>query len=654
MRHSRATRAHRVSFWPAALAVGLLAVTLPFAGFAADPEDGPQFVPGELIVQFKNDAPESGRQAAMNRIRGVAREHVLTQAMRRTGHAGVFVAGTRIAVPDAVRMLNDDPSVEFAEPNWIYQHMAVANDPDFPWNLWEHTPDTIFHPSRDTSNDAACQAEKAWNAGNVGSQQVYVGVIDEGVQFTHPDLAGNVWTNPYDPVDGVDNDGNGYIDDIHGWDFAGNNNSVYDGTSDDHGTHVTGTIAAKGGDGLGIVGMNWNVTYIPAKYLGAFGGTTTNAIKALDYFTNLKVTKGLNIVATNNSWGGGGFSQALLDAITRAAKQDILFIAAAGNGGGDWVGDNNDVVASYPSNYNTTAGAGYDAVIAVAAHAPNSVLAGFSNYGQTTVDLSAPGDGIQSTVPNGYAMWSGTSMATPHVTGAAALYAAAHPGASAPEIRAAILNSVTPATWLTTKTVTGGILDVASFYFDPSAPPAAPAALRAAADNARIDLAWARSSGATTYRVFRAQAPDWFYTQLDEGAGTTYADVGLPNGVTYRYYVTAVGANGQSGASNVVEATPHAPADPSAFTAVAVSRTQINLTWKDNADNETGFRLERSSNGGATYPTVYNIAAKAGTGGTVSFSNTGLVRNTTYTYRLRAYSAYGESGTVQAIAKTKS
>jgi subtilisin family serine protease len=313
-----------------------------------------------------------------------------------------------------------------------------------------------------SANQYGSQAGEAWARGNTGSAGVFVGVIDEGIQFDHPDLSGQVWTNPYDSVNGVDDDGNGYIDDTHGWDFDGNNNTIYDGGTrgnlDDHGTHVAGTIGAKANNGTGVVGVSWCVTLISGKFLGRRGGTTANAVKAVDYFTDLKKRHNLNIVATNNSWGGGGFSQALYDAISRANAADILFIAAAGNGGSDQVGDNNDTVASYPSNYDLPN------VIAVASITSSGALSSFSNYGKTTVDIGAPGSGIWSTTAfNTYSSYSGTSMATPHVTGGAVLYAASHPGSSAATIKSAILNSAVPTASLNGKTVTGGRLDVSGF-----------------------------------------------------------------------------------------------------------------------------------------------------------------------------------------------
>jgi subtilisin family serine protease len=426
-----------------------------------------QFVPGELLIQYRAGVSETAKQRARGRVAAAADEVIVEAGKRNDGKGELELARVPagISVAAAVRGLEADPAVEFAEPNWVYNHQLVSNDTYYTsGQLWG-----MYGPTTSPANNFGSQAAAAWAAGHTGSNSVYIGVIDEGIQFTHPELSANVWTNPFDPVDGVDNDGNGFVDDVHGWDFDGNNNSIYDGgkqgSLDDHGTHVSGTIGGKGGNGAGVAGVNWNVTLISGKFLGRRGGTTANAIKAVDYFTDLKVRHGLNIVATSNSWGGGGFSQGLLDAIVRGANADILFIAAAGNGGADQVGDNNDTVASYPSNYNTaTAGATYDAVIAVAAISSTGALASFSNYGPNTVDIGAPGVGIISTTAfNTYSSFSGTSMATPHVSGAAALYASTHPGVTAAQIKDAILNSAVPTPSLAGKTVTGGRLNVSGF-----------------------------------------------------------------------------------------------------------------------------------------------------------------------------------------------
>lgn len=422
---------------------------------------GRAHVSDQLIVQFRAGASESDKQRVMGRVNG-RRAEVLARGNRRIDAGGdIELLNLRgRALRDAIADLQGDSAVEFAEPNWILQHAAVSNDTYYTnGSLWG-----MYGNATSPANQYGSQAGEAWASG-ADCSNVVVGIIDEGYMHGHEDLAANAFKNPGDSTfDGVDNDGNGYVDDVYGWDFDGNNNSVFDGTGDDHGTHVAGTIGGVGSNGKGVAGVCWNVKLMGAKFLGRRGGTTANAVKAVDYFTDLKVDQGLNIVATNNSWGGGGFSQALLDAINRANSAGILFIAAAGNSGA-----NNDTTASYPSNYDAPN------VIAVAALTSGGALASYSQYGATTVDLGAPGSAIWSTVPvksgkgknatigSGYASYSGTSMATPHVTGAAALYAARHPGASAAQIKAAILDSTTATPSLTGKTVTGGRLNVEGY-----------------------------------------------------------------------------------------------------------------------------------------------------------------------------------------------
>lgn len=437
---------------------------------------GQEYVLGEILVQYTSQASVEEQGRARAAVAGNVREVIHTRAMQDSGAGKLerVALGRGLDMAAAIRAIERNPSVAYAEPNYIFKTTAVSNDTYYTnGSLWGmYSDDSPAAGPANTTNQFGSQAEKAWAANVTGSSNVVVGIIDEGIFFDHPDLVDNIWVNPYEtPGDGIDNDGNGYIDDIRGWDFVNNDNSIYDVGGDSHGTHVAGTIGGKGGNASGVAGVNWNVKMISAKFLGTNGGTLANAVRAVDYLTDLKARHGINLVASNNSWGGGGYSQSLHDAIIRHAKQDILFVAAAGNGGSDGIGDSNDAVASYPSNYNTTQGtstqtaASYDGVIAVASITNTGAISSFSNFGATTVDIGAPGSGIWSTVPTStgtasYASYSGTSMATPHVTGAVALYASTLSSpVSGNTIRQAILNAATPTASLAGKTVTGGRLN---------------------------------------------------------------------------------------------------------------------------------------------------------------------------------------------------
>ena len=424
---------------------------------------GPQFVPNEVLVKFRPGTAAADKAAARGRAGAVGGETITTALMKQlgTGDLELLQLPPGMTVANAMGKLKAHFAVEYVEPNWIYYHDATSNDPYYTnGSLWG-----MYGAGTSPANQYGSGAAAAWAAGKTGSSTVYVGIIDEGYMYTHPDLAANAGVNPGEIAgNGRDDDGNGLVDDVYGWDFDGNNNSVFDGAGDDHGTHVAGTIGAVGGNGAGVAGVVWNVKLLSAKFLGNRGGTTANAIKAVDYFTALKI-KGLNIVATNNSWGGGGYSQALYDAIERANAAGILFVAAAGNGGSDGAGDNNDSTPHYPSSYANAN------IIAVASITNTGARSSFSNYGANSVDIGAPGSGIWSTVPTSskgkviasYASYSGTSMATPHVAGAVALYASLNPDASAAQIKNAILSSAIPTTSLTGRCVTGGRLNVSGF-----------------------------------------------------------------------------------------------------------------------------------------------------------------------------------------------
>ena len=371
----------------------------------------------ELLVKFKSGITEERKKNLHKKHGG---EKLKEFARLRLQHLKLKKG---MSVEDALKRYQAEPEVEYAEPNFEYQILAQPNDPRF-GELWglQNIGQTGGKPGADI------KAQGAWDI-TTGSSEVVVAVIDTGIDYTHPDLAGNIWSNP--GFDYVNNDANPFDD--HG-----------------HGTHVAGTIGAVGNDGTGVVGVNWNVKLTACKFLSGMGnGYTDDAIQCLQFVKGLK-DAGANIVATSNSWGGGAYSQALYDAIND--QRDILFIAAAGNNN-----SNADFFPHYPSSYDLPN------VISVAATDANDERAYFSNFGRRSVDLGAPGVAILSTVPEyntwlvsgGYAALSGTSMATPHVTGVAALLKAQQPGRDWREIRNLILSGAEPVMALRDKTVTG-------------------------------------------------------------------------------------------------------------------------------------------------------------------------------------------------------
>jgi subtilisin family serine protease len=283
------------------------------------------------------------------------------------------------------------------------------------------------------------------------SQPPVVAIIDSGIDVAHPYLAANIWTNPGEVAgNGVDDDRNGYVDDLHGWNFVDNTANVQDGYG--HGTHVAGIVAAAGTAGVSTAGIGWNVSLMALKFQDNTGlGFTGAAIAGIQYATMMRRDFGVNVVAINVSWGGTtGTSTMLQEAIRAAGDAGITFVAAAGNSGA-----NNDAVARYPSGYDLPN------VIAVAATGWDGALAGFSNYGATTVDLGAPGAAIYSTLPGGrYGHLSGTSQAAPQVSGAVARLAAAKPGITVAEVRTALFATVDKLPSLAGRVATNGRLNV--------------------------------------------------------------------------------------------------------------------------------------------------------------------------------------------------
>jgi subtilisin family serine protease len=405
------------------------------------------FVENEIIVKINNSLNDSEVSVLENLKTQIgARTVKETKTSELEGLQLWEFDGETI---DVLNQLQENPVIEYAELNYeVQKNSEPPNDPMF---------NELWGLDNETKPEASIQALNAWDI-QTGSKDIVVGVIDTGIDYSHSDLANNMWTNSGEtPGNGIDDDNNGYIDDYYGYDFAYGDGDPMDGHS--HGTHVAGTIGAEGNNELGIVGVNHQTDLMAIKFLNDQGsGSTFDAILAVEYATMM----GADI--TNNSWGGGGFSQGLYDAIAAAGEANSLFVASAGNSS-----SNNDNSPSYPGSYDL------ENIIAVAATDKNDNMSGFSNYGATKVDLGAPGSSILSTVPGpSYASYSGTSMASPHVAGVAALVLAEDPNLSYEEVKKIILENVDPISALNGKTLTGGRLNAYNALSAMGSPPENP------------------------------------------------------------------------------------------------------------------------------------------------------------------------------------
>lgn len=356
-----------------------------------------------------------------------------------------------------IKQLSQNPIVEVVEPNYIYRAIKTPNDP-LMLKLWGLKNVGQSDERGAGVSGVDIDAERAWDI-TTGSDDVVVAVIDTGVDEKHPDLAANMWSNEAEANGeaGVDDDGNGYVDDIHGFNFVDAAVPTPASTDDHgHGSHCAGTIGGRGDDEKGIVGVSWNVKIMAVKFLGADGGgSLEGAILAIDYATKMKAK------ILSNSWGGGGESELLKEAIERSHQAGALFVAAAGNDSSD-----NDDSPHYPSNYNVAN------VIAVAAIDNQGNLAYFSNYGKRAVHIAAPGVNIFSSITNGgYDSWSGTSMATPHVSGIAALLASAETDLSNVELKQRLISTVRPLAGVKGKVSSNGLANAYFALTNQIAPP---------------------------------------------------------------------------------------------------------------------------------------------------------------------------------------
>lgn len=409
-------------------------------------------VPGEYLVKYSEkhlsrlaDTTPTLRGKSLSSLKRHVRSALHAQrkkTFRRTNVDLVSISEQNASISATAQSLLAQGVIEYIEPNYIVSIYATPNDSRYS-SLWG------LHNTGQSGGtvDVDIDAPEAWNI-STGDDDVVIGVLDTGVDYHHVDLAANMWVNSDEiAANGIDDDSNGVIDDIYGY------NAVNDsGNPDDdnfHGTHVAGTIAGVGNNNSGVVGVSWNSKIMALKFLDSDGyGTMSDAVEAIEYAILMK-ERGVNLRIFNNSWGGSGYSSTLKSAFEEAQALGIISIAAAGN-----ESSNNDVTPSYPASFTVSS------LISVASINRYGNLSSFSNYGNTTVDLAAPGESILSTVPgNAYGYSSGTSMATPMVSGVAALLFSVRPWLTANEAKTLLLENTTSLGALSGAVATDGMLN---------------------------------------------------------------------------------------------------------------------------------------------------------------------------------------------------
>ncbi|MCJ7486670.1 MAG: S8 family serine peptidase [Candidatus Aminicenantes bacterium] len=513
-------------------------------------------VPNELLVKFKPATAETAVIQAIEAVQGAIIAH-----RGEVVSAGLWAENKSeyrsfLGDPDlfhvklppilrtekAIAELLANPNVEFAEKNYVSHIETIPNDPEFSYQWGLHNTGQ----SGGTA-DADIDAPEAWEI-FTGSSDITIAVIDTGIDYGHTDLQSNIWTNPGEigggkETDGIDNDGNGKIDDWHGWDFVNSDNNPMDDNS--HGTHVAGIAGASGNNETNVAGVCWNVKLMPVKAYDAYGyGNTARDIAAIDYAISLDAQ------VINASWGSYSYSAALYQAIERAMTSGILFVAAAGNDS-----YNNNTTPLYPSSYDI------DNIISVLATTDTDTLSAFSNYGSYSVDLGAPGGedatqngyNILSTIPNNQtSKKAGTSMATPFVSGGSALVLGQRPTIDWWQAKTIILKSVDTKSALVGKARTHGRLNVLNVlnYSTPVLPDA-PTDLEGAAfengDFYDIQLTWTdNSNNESGFNIYLKSGPGVFNQLGSTGPNvTTFWLTEVGSGYWY-FYVRAFTADGES------------------------------------------------------------------------------------------------------------
>ncbi|HJQ25547.1 MAG TPA: S8 family peptidase [Blastocatellia bacterium] len=419
--------------WSLALVVAVLLFAPVRRVYPQSQTTSPRYVPGQLLVKLKTGVADTGEIPEF-----IAHSRGDVEPLQKSERGDLLlVTLDGVTVEDAAAQLAQDARVEYAEPNYLWHAAATPNDALFfqQYALMNTGSFLGGKPGADIN------ATAAWDI-TTGSDNLAVAVLDAGVDLSHPDLAPNAWTNSREiPGNGIDDDGNGYVDDVHGWNYVTNSPKVYDNPSNDwHGTHVAGAVGAAGNNQIGVTGVAWHVKLMAMKFLGPQTGSTADAVKAINYVIDQK-KRGVNVRVINASWAGTSESLALKNAIIDAGNNGILFVCAAGNADGGNNGSDLSDEPVYPAAWS----ADVPTIIAVAAADNNDRLASFSNYGLTRAQVAAPGVNTMSTTPDGgYGFGVGTSMASPVVAGVAALLFAHEPSLTPAAARTRIVKTADP------------------------------------------------------------------------------------------------------------------------------------------------------------------------------------------------------------------
>jgi subtilisin family serine protease len=563
---------------------------------------GLQRSPLTLIVRYKQEAPEAAREharaalgaTALHKFRFVPNMEVL------------YVPGGTIG---AMARLQNNPNVASVGPDLIVKGATVPNDPNFGLQYGMQT------------SLVGVNAIKAWQV-STGTASFPIAVVDSGIDLTHPELAANVWTNPDEVVDGLDNDGNGYVDDINGYDFHRNDTIPEDELG--HGTHVSGIIGAIGNNGIGVAGVNWSCKIMPLKFIGPQNeGLLSDALRALEY----SVVKGARV--SNHSWYSGESTQELELAFSSLGSQ--VTCAAAGNSGGDlapsWF-------EFYPAEY-----AHLPHIIAVASTNDTGALSTFSNFGQA-VRIAAPGSDIFSTLPNGmFGYMSGTSMSTPMVAGAAALVLSQNPSWTTQQVVDRLLRTARPTTTYGTLIKGGKFLDLAAAVTSASKPAVS---VTSPTDGAILQSGVSVSFSATATDLEDGNVAGgltWLSNlQGQIGTGASFSLSNLSLGTHYIRAATTDSSGLVGAAGFTITITTPPPSTPTGISATKVAALTARVTWTD-VSNETSYEIQREKKVGSSWAQLSDVGSVGAN--VTQFTNS--PGTGTFRYRVRATNAAGSS-----------